>query len=160
MVDTLTGTKPASWTVEEDAKFVAILEEQILKNGKNLEAVYAIVAEAVGRPEGGCKYRYTNVIRKSLTGKLKEKLVTNSPRANVGMTISQGVNQINHRSKLIQRLTQVDKELNKIDMEIEKAAKAHSDLKAKKLELGQEMTRYTDLLVKSAMGESAATETA
>jgi hypothetical protein len=152
MAETITGTKPATWTPEEDNKFVTILEQEILKNGKNLESVYAVVAEAVGRPEGGCKYRYTNVIRKSLTGKLKEKLVTNSPRANVGI-ISQGVNQVNHRSKLIQRLQQVDKELNKIDSDIEKAAKVLNELKEKKVSLGHDMTRYSDMLVKSAMGE-------
>lgn len=147
------STRPASWTAEEDAKFVSILEREILENKKTLEEVYPIVASDLGRPEGGCKYRYTNVIRKSLTGKLKEKLVDNSPRANVGKMTS-GVASGRNRSNIITRLSQVDKELRKIDTDIAKAEKLMSELKLKKAELGGEMKRYTELLVNSALGES------
>lgn len=143
------NTRPASWTAEEDAKFVSILETEILTNGKTLEDVYPIAAEALGRPEGGCKYRYTNVIRKSLTGKLKEKLVDNSPRANVGK-IATGVDRVaTNRTNIITRIQQTNKELGKIDGEIAKAAKVLEDLKNKKIELGIDMKRYTDLLVQA-----------
>lgn len=152
MADTGTATqntRPASWTAEEDAKFVSILETEILTNGKTLEDVYPIAAEALGRPEGGCKYRYTNVIRKSLTGKLKEKLVDNSPRANVGK-IATGVDRVaTNRTNIITRIQQTNKELGKIDGEIAKAAKVLEDLKNKKIELGIDMKRYTDLLVQA-----------
>jgi hypothetical protein len=148
------GTRPASWTKEEDAKFVAILENLVLKEGKNLEEVYPVAAEALGRPEGGCKYRYTSVIRKTLTGDLKEKLVTNSPRANVGKALASVSKPANNtRSNIIVRLQQVDRDLSKIDVDIEKAKKHLEELVARKAELGGNMKRYTELLVKTAMGD-------
>lgn len=145
------NTRPAAWTTDEDTKFLAILERMILEEGKTLEDVYPVVAEEVGRPEGGCKYRYTNVIRKGLTGKLKEKLVDNSPRGNAGKPANNTA-QDNNRTKIIIRLQQVDKELSKVDGDILKAQKLIEDLKTKKQELGSDMQRYTDLLVKSALG--------
>lgn len=151
MNKTAPSTRPPAWEPEEDAKFVSILETEILTNGKSLEEVYPIVAEAVGRPEGGCKYRYTAAIRKSLTGKLKEKLVDNSRVA--GRSIP-GVTPVveNNRSKLITRISQVDKDMVKVDTDIAKAEKLLIELKAKKIELGDSMARYTELLVQQARG--------
>lgn len=148
------GTRPASWTKEEDAKFIAILENAVLKEGKNLEEVYPVAAEALGRPEGGCKYRYTSVIRKTLTGELKDKLVTNSPRANVGKALASASKPAsNTRSNIIVRLQQVDRDLSKIDVDIDKAKRHLEELLARKVELGGNMKRYTELLVKTAMGD-------
>jgi hypothetical protein len=152
---TATQLRAPAWTADEDAKFVAILEREVIGNGKKLEEVYPIVAEELSRPEGGCKYRYTSAIRKSLTGKLKETLVDNSKMANrQAPSTSPRVAGANSRTNLITRIQQVDKELVKVDKDIAEMEKRLSDLKQKKATLGEDMVRYTDLLVKSAKGES------
>lgn len=148
------GQRPPAWTPEEDAKFVSILETEILENGKTLEEVYPIVAETLGRPEGGCKYRYTSAIRKTLTGKLKEKLVDNSPKANSRQQVL-NTKAVQTRSNIITRIQQVDKDLVKIEKDIAEAERKLAELKQRKIDLGNDMVRYTDMLVKSAKGEES-----
>jgi len=58
--------KMPRWTDDEDQAFVELLSEYVLKDGLSYAASVKRIAEDLGRPIGGCDFRWNTQIRKHL----------------------------------------------------------------------------------------------